>query len=375
VPISQHSSRFKPGPATVTPMRRGIREGTCRSKPGCASGVAPSGVIMKTLLATWIALSGLAIAALGESWIDVDNSSAVGGVALNTAGNYYTGTFGVEIWALPGTSVPGDINSFNGAPGGAPSAYANLTADGYQLAGTFANKSMTIPGAIVNVGIAMAPNVSSGNNVVAVVLWNNSGTSFNAMLASATANTRAGVYTFVNGFDVPPGYLTTLGDGWGSSDLVMTTVPEPNWTGLILVAAGSLLVCRRGKHPQKRINHLVGEQQIKKAVLTILSVGLATNIYAQGQVILYNVENTSTDSFASANGLFWLSTGGTPVLINQDFNAAFYAGTDSSSLPLIATYFLSDGTAINDNAYGPGTIADLTLKQYAIPGAFLSAFF
>jgi hypothetical protein len=102
---------------------------------------------------------------------------------------------------------------------------------------------------------------------------------------------------------------------------------------------------------------------------------LATCIYAQGEIILANVDNTSTDPFATANGLYWLSTGGTPVLIDQDFNAAFYAGADSSSLPLIATFLLSDGTAVHDNTYGPGTFIQTRSNVYRIPGAFLSAFF
>jgi hypothetical protein len=115
---------------------------------------------------------------------------------------------------------------------------------------------------------------------------------------------------------------------------------------------------------------------MKKTALTMLLIGLATSIYAQGEIVLSNIRNTSPDPFATANGLFWLSTGGAPALINQDFNAAFYAGTDSSSLPLIATFLLSDGTAINDNSYGPGIFTDPSSKVvYRIPGADLSAFF
>jgi hypothetical protein len=115
---------------------------------------------------------------------------------------------------------------------------------------------------------------------------------------------------------------------------------------------------------------------MKKAALTILFAGLATSLFAQGEILLNNINNTSTDPFATANGLYWLSTGGTPALIDQDFNAAFYAGPDPSSLSLIATFLLSDGSANADNMWAPGTFIELPpFKVHRIPGAFLSAFF
>jgi hypothetical protein len=114
---------------------------------------------------------------------------------------------------------------------------------------------------------------------------------------------------------------------------------------------------------------------MKKTALTMLLTGLGTCVFAQGQFALNNILNTSVDPFATSNGLFWLSTGGAPALINQDFNAAFYAGTDPSSLTLIAAFLLSDGSAINDNAFGAGTFIEVPLKVHKIPGAFISAFF
>jgi len=92
--------------------------------------------------------------------------------------------------------------------------------------------------------------------------------------------------------------------------------------------------------------------------LSVLLIGLSGNLYGQGQLVLNNIPNTSTSTSATSNGLFWLSTGGAPVLINQDFNAAFYAGTDSSSLSLISTILLNNGTGLGDNAGGPGTFGD-----------------
>jgi|SRR5882724_11107096 len=90
-----------------------------------------------------------------------------------------------------------------------------------------------------------------------------------------------------------------------------------------------------------------------KRIFSALLIGVAITAYPQGQLVLDNLSNTSTSPIATANGLFWLSTGGAPVLIDQDFNAVFYAGTNSSSLSPIATFLISNGTAVGDHA-GPG---------------------
>jgi hypothetical protein len=108
----------------------------------------------------------------------------------------------------------------------------------------------------------------------------------------------------------------------------------------------------------------------KVLILTGLLVRLTSVAHAQGQLILANNDNTSADPAATSNGLFWLSTGGgAPVLIKQDFNAAFYGGTDSSALSLLATFLLTDGTAAHDNAFGPGTFVDPTGKAYTFPSS------
>ena len=115
---------------------------------------------------------------------------------------------------------------------------------------------------------------------------------------------------------------------------------------------------------------------MKKTIILLLLVGFAAYGYSQGSVALDNLNNTSTNPTATASGLFWLSTGGTPVLISQDFNAAFYGGTDSSSLSPLATFLLNNGTAGHDNGFGPGTFLDPTGGAYTIQGPpYESAFF
>jgi|SRR6266850_1422665 len=113
---------------------------------------------------------------------------------------------------------------------------------------------------------------------------------------------------------------------------------------------------------------------MKKSILESLLGALAVGAYAQGQIALDNFSNTSTAPSAAANGLFWLSTAGSPVLINQDFNAAFYGGANSSSLALLSLFLLSDGSAVHDNAF-PGKFSDPTVNVYTIQGATTSAFF
>lgn len=111
---------------------------------------------------------------------------------------------------------------------------------------------------------------------------------------------------------------------------------------------------------------------------TVLLNGLATGAYAQsGEIALDNVySGTSTNSSSTTNGLFWIQTNGSAtVLINQDFNAAFYGGTNSTNLTLISTFLVSNGSATGDNSAGPGTFLDPTGAGRIINGASSSAFF
>jgi PEP-CTERM motif len=195
---------------------------------------------MKKLL-TGMALASLTFAALGQGSVVVDNQSAGGGIAVNAPASYYTGTYGLEIWAKTG-AIGANINSFNG--NNPSTAYANLSADGYVLATTFANKTMGVPGTLQAVGTATAANIGPGNNAVAVVAWNSSAASFNA---AVTGGAKAGVYTFVSVFFAPPGAPSNLGDSWGSTDLVMTAVPEPGTFALASLGAAALLIFRRRK--------------------------------------------------------------------------------------------------------------------------------
>src|ERR1700758_4643558 len=87
-------------------------------------------------------------------------------------------------------------------------------------------------------------------------------------------------------------------------------------------------------------------------------IAMTASAHAQGQISLDNIYNTGSSS-ATTNGLFWAKTNSSaPALIPQDLNVAFSAGSNSSSLSLLATFLVSDGSAAGDNAAGPGTFLD-----------------
>ena len=108
---------------------------------------------------------------------------------------------------------------------------------------------------------------------------------------------------------------------------------------------------------------------MKQIIATLAFISLLRTGYSQGQLSLDNLHNDSQSPSATSNGLFWISTGGAPALLNQDINAVFYIGTNANNLPVFATFLLSNGTANGDNVFGPGTFTDPTLKNYTLPSS------
>ena len=109
--------------------------------------------------------------------------------------------------------------------------------------------------------------------------------------------------------------------------------------------------------------------------LTALLTVQAVCARAQSEVFLDSTDNTSMNTSSTANGLFWISTNGAaPVLMDQDFNVAIYAGT-TTNLTLFATFLLSDGSAAGDNSYRAGTFLDPTCTSRTVSGADSGAFF
>jgi len=112
---------------------------------------------------------------------------------------------------------------------------------------------------------------------------------------------------------------------------------------------------------------------MKKLLTTGLMVGLAVSALAQGQINLDNNANTDTSAAATSNGLFFLNNGTTTALMSTDFNAQFWGGSDANSLVLLKT--IAGANANGDNAFGPGTITDLSGNFVTIPGALSTGFF
>ena len=105
---------------------------------------------------------------------------------------------------------------------------------------------------------------------------------------------------------------------------------------------------------------------MKGFFLSLPVIGMAAGAYAQGFIFLDNINNTSTSPTATSGGLFFIDTGVGPQLIIGDFNAAFYGGTDSANLQLIASF--SGAAAVGTGAFGPGTFLDPTGRSYPVPG-------
>jgi len=205
---------------------------------------------MKKLAFTGIATLALVAGAFAQGLVAIDDSANANGVADVTAGSYYSGTFGMEVWESSATSVPAGLNA------AAPlTAYGDLTTDGFKKEVTYANQTMSQ--GTFTLGTATLPDVTpAGSSVVlALAVWNNSQATWTLGVAQSGAH--AGVPSFVNPTVAPtssgPPPTPASLSGWTTGDLVMTSVgsivttPEPGTLALLGLGAVSLLIIRRRK--------------------------------------------------------------------------------------------------------------------------------
>jgi len=201
---------------------------------------------MKKKIQTMVILTvaGWSAAALAQGSINLDDSTITPGVAIGTAGNYYSGTYGIQLYELNTSTLPGNINPYNGVF--SLTAYNNMLADGYSLQATFTGKNMVNPGTF-SLGEVDMPGVSPAGSTeaIALVVWVGSADSF------AKAMTTGGVITFMNptaDYTAAPKPTPPFLTGWDAlgQDLIMP-VPEPTTLALTGLGAAALMMFRRRK--------------------------------------------------------------------------------------------------------------------------------
>jgi len=170
----------------------------------------------------------------------LDDSTSIYGLAVDASGNWYSGTYGVEVWELSGTSIPASVN-LSAAPGAGVRGYDAMIAAGFAKEGTYVGQGTVGPGYFTGTQVFMANvNPAGATVVVALAAWNTSATSWSAMLAEANPGTRAGVAAYVQPTIIPylnPGVPPVLAM---DHDLVMTAIPEP--PGFALAGLGAVLM-------------------------------------------------------------------------------------------------------------------------------------
>jgi uncharacterized protein (TIGR03382 family) len=199
---------------------------------------------MKKQMLSAVATLSVALGALAQGSFVLDNTLLPSALAVGAPGNWYSGTFGMEVWELNGTSILSGVN-LSDAPGSGMLGYNAMVAAGFVLEATYAGQ--TGFEGYFELGEVDMPDVSPAGATVVVALaaWNTSAPSWSAMLANANQSTRAGIVAFVQptwNFTVRngvPAYLTM------SQDLVMTAVPEPGTFALAGLGWALLLLLRR----------------------------------------------------------------------------------------------------------------------------------
>jgi len=122
---------------------------------------------------------------------------------------------------------------------------------------------------------------------------------------------------------------------------------------------------------------------MKKQILTgIIALGTAAGALAQGTVTFDNGGQNASPTPGDLNhGSIYTSIPplSPPILLNQDINLTFLAGSSAGSLATQVTLLLKDGSAVGDysNLGTPGQFLDTAAGTYTVNGVAASgtAFF
>ena len=203
---------------------------------------------MKSQMLSAVATLSVAVGAFAQGTIALNNfNNFPSCVDTDTTGNHYTGTFGIEVWALNAATVPAGINLIP-VPGSGVAAYNAMVADGFTLEATFASQAMS--GGLFDLGEVTLRTIRPPGRTCACRLG------YIRPELGRDARRRQRKHPRrryrlseprqqpLRGLRSVPAALT----GW-DRDLVMTAVPEPGTSALAGLGAGVLLDLRAATPP------------------------------------------------------------------------------------------------------------------------------
>ena len=182
---------------------------------------------MKKAMLSAVAAVGVSFGASAQQAnLVLDNSTSTNRLAAEAPGNWYTGTYGMEVWVLKGTEIPAGLN-LSPAPGSGVLGYDAMQAAGFVKEATYTNQFTAGPG-LFKLGPLFMPDAHSGGTVIlALAAWNSGAPSWSAMRASTNQSTRAGIVVFqqpTTPLLANPGIPARLAL---DRDLVLTAVAKP----------------------------------------------------------------------------------------------------------------------------------------------------